>query len=66
MRIRKLRRSLDLGLAGAGPAIGDVVRSERWNRIGSCCTIAICWRNEACVAAAMFWPSIRMLPSFTS
>src|SRR6266545_2594152 len=40
--------------------------SERWNRIGSCCTIAICARRLACVTPAMSWPSIRMRPPFTS
>ena len=40
--------------------------SERWNRIGSCCTIAICARKDACVTLAMSWPSIRMRPPFTS
>ena len=34
--------------------------------MGSCCTIAICERNEACVACATFWPSIRIRPSDTS
>jgi hypothetical protein len=40
--------------------------SDRWNRIGSCATIAICDRSDVWVTAAMSWPSIRMRPAVTS
>src|SRR5512146_769341 len=38
----------------------------RWNRIGSCWTMAICDRSEAWACCAMSWPSIRMRPPWMS
>ena len=40
--------------------------SDRWNRIGSCCTMAICARSDACVTAGDILPVDQDAPAFTS
>ncbi|CFW32559.1 Uncharacterised protein [Bordetella pertussis] len=40
--------------------------SERWNSTGSCCTMAIWLRSDACRTAAMSCPSMVMRPPSTS
>ncbi|MNJ58811.1 hypothetical protein D3C77_544640 [compost metagenome] len=40
--------------------------SVRWNSTGSCCTMAIWLRSDACFTWAMSCPSMVMRPPFTS